>query len=622
MWDSLLAHGVWRGEMWNRRKDGSLYVQQTSISVVRQPDGRISHFIGLSSDISQLKESQLQLERMAYFDALTGLPNRRLLSDRLHQAIANAQRGESLLAICYLDLDGFKPVNDTWGHAAGDSLLVEAAHRLTACVRGGDTVSRLGGDEFVVLLGNLATLDECEVALDRIRRTLATPFPLPAGEVQLSASIGVTLFPMDGADADMLIRHADQAMYGAKQAGRNRYALFDAELARLPDVQRKARQDILDALERDEFVLHYQPKVNMRSGRVIGVEALVRWRHPERGLLQPADFLPVVDMVDLHPEVGRWVLGTALRQMAAWHAQGLDLTVSVNVDAAQLQAADFGTQLGMLLAQHPDVPAGRLELEILETTALDDLSQVSKVIDACHRLGVRFAIDDFGTGYSSLTYLKQLQAETLKIDQTFVRDMLEDPDDLAIVDGIVGLAAAFRREVIAEGVETVAHGRLLLELGCDAAQGYGIARPMAPAALPDWIRAWQQPGEWRGVAPWPREDLPLLTAEVDHLRWLRLFGDVLEGQLSAWPPLDPQVCRFGQWLRTSGRERYGSLPGFARLVESHDALHRTGEEIAHDFARDPQMARDALVRLHACRDHLLAVLADLRLEARAARPEA
>jgi diguanylate cyclase (GGDEF)-like protein/PAS domain S-box-containing protein len=619
MWHTLLERGFWRGEIWNRRKDGSLYVQQTSISVVRQPDGRVSHYIGLSSDVSKLKESQLQLEHMAYFDALTGLPNRRLLSDRLHQAIAGAQRNESLLAICYLDLDGFKPVNDTWGHAAGDSLLVEAARRLTGCVRGGDTVSRLGGDEFVVLLGNLVSLEECEIALERIRKTLATPFPLPAGEARLSASIGVTLFPMDGAEPDMLIRHADQAMYGAKQAGRNRYALFDAELARLPDVQRQARQDILDAIDRDEFVLYYQPKVNMRSGLVTGVEALIRWRHPERGLLQPADFLPVVDMVDLHPEVGQWVLRTALRQMETWQAMGLDLTVSVNVDAAQLQAPDFSERLGILLARHPDVASGRLELEILETTALDDLTQVSRVIDACRGLGIRFAIDDFGTGYSSLTYLKQLQAETLKIDQTFVRDMFEDPDDLAIVDGIVGLAAAFRREVIAEGVETVAHGRLLLELGCNAAQGYGIARPMAAAALPGWIRAWRQPEEWRGVVPWPREDLPLLTVEIDHLRWLRQFGEAMAGQLPDWPTLDPQICRFGQWLDTSGVERYGDLPGFVRLVAAHDKLHRTGEEIARDHARDPLAARDSVVRLHACRDHLLAVLADLRVEARLRR---
>jgi len=619
MWHELLEQGFWRGEMWNRRKDGSYYVQQTSISVVRTPEGKVSHFIGLSSDISALKESQLRLEHMAYFDALTGLPNRRLLSDRLHQAIANAQRSETLLAICYLDLDGFKPVNDNWGHAAGDSLLIEAAHRLVACVRGGDTVSRLGGDEFVVLLGNLAHLDECEIALERVRSSLASPFPLPEGEARLTASIGVTLFPMDGADPDTLIRHADQAMYAAKQGGRNRYALFEAELTSLTEIQRESRQDILNAIERDEFVLYYQPKVNMRSGRVFGAEALIRWQHPQRGLLQPADFLAVVDFVGLQPEVGYWVIQTALRQMEAWLVLGIDLAVSVNIAAEQLQAVDFAARLRTALACHPGVQPARLELEILETTALDDLTQISRVIDTCRGYGVRFAIDDFGTGYSSLTYLKQLLAETLKIDQTFVRDMLEDPDDLAIVDGIVGLAAAFRRDVIAEGVETVAHGRLLLELGCDAAQGFGIARPMPADALPSWLNAWQQPAEWRGVTQWPREDLPLLTVEIDHLRWVKQFDEVCESGAArtvAWPTLDPLECRFGQWLHTTGEARYGKLPGFDALVTEHGALHRTGATIARRFEHDPADARTYLPELYCCRDHLLTALAQLREEAR------
>jgi diguanylate cyclase (GGDEF)-like protein/PAS domain S-box-containing protein len=619
MWQALLEHGSWRGEMWNRRKDGSFYVQQTSISVVRKPDGRISHFIGLSSDVSALKESQMRLEHMAYFDALTGLPNRRLLSDRLQQAIANAQRRESLLAICYLDLDGFKPVNDTWGHAAGDSLLIEAAQRLSSCVRGGDTVSRLGGDEFVVLLGNLANLDECEIALERIRDTLAAPFPLPEGEAQLSASIGVTLFPLDGSDPDTLIRHADQAMYGAKQAGRNRFALFDAEHARQPDVHRKTRQDILNGIARDEFLLHYQPKVNMRSGTVYGAEALLRWLHPERGLLRPADFLADIDAVGLQSEVGRWVMQRALQQMATWRAAGLTLAVSVNIDAAQLQAGDFAAQLQALLASQPDVAPDNFELEILETAALDDLTQVSRVIETCRGYGVRFAIDDFGTGYSSLTYLKQLQVGTLKIDQTFVRDMLEDPDDLAIVDGIVGLAASFRRDVIAEGVETIAHGRLLLELGCDAAQGYGIARPMPAEQLPHWIAAWRQPAEWHDITAWPREDLPLLTVEIDHLRWVRQFDEAcaIGGERAGrWPSLDPAACRFGQWLGTTGRERYGGLPGFKKLVAAHDALHRCGTSLAQRAANDAAAGLAALDELHACRDRLLSALTVLRREAR------
>lgn len=618
MWAQLLSQGFWRGELWNRRKDGSLYVQQTSISVVRTSAGKISHLIGLSSDISDLKESQSQLERLAYFDPLTNLPNRRMLSDRLQQAIAFNQRNERLLAICYLDLDGFKPINDTWGHATGDRLLVEAAERLNACVRGGDTVSRLGGDEFVVLLGNLAHLDECEIALERLRNELCRPFALPEGEALLSASIGVTLYPLDGADADTLIRHADQAMYVSKQGGRNRYTLFDSAHDRLAEVRQESRMAIQAGLDRQEFLLHYQPKVDMRSGEVVGVEALIRWQHPERGFLMPADFLPVIDFVGMQPELGLWVLKTSLEQMEAWRSQGLNIVVSINIAAQQLQTPGFLTALRDILAQHPNIPPIQLELEILETAALEDLSQVSKVIEGCHALGVQFAIDDFGTGYSSLSYLKQLQAGTLKIDQSFVRDMLEDPDDLAIVDGIVGLASAFRREVIAEGVETIAHGRMLMLLGCHLAQGFGIARPMPPTDLPSWIAAWRQPAGWQAVHPWPREDLPLLTVEIDHLRWVRQFQTALQSEshhAANWPALDRHDCRFGMWLDASGKFRYGRLAGFADLVKAHDAVHQVAENLLAMHAQDPAQARDQASSLLASRDTLLTALAELRRQA-------
>ena len=619
MWKTLLEEGFWRGELSNRRKDGGIYIQETSISAVRTPDGKLTHFIGLSSDISELKESQLRLERMAYFDALTGLPNRRMLSDRLHQAIAIALRNELLLAVCYLDLDGFKPVNDTWGHATGDRLLVEAAHRLNACVRGGDTVSRLGGDEFVVLLSNLAHLDECEIALERLRSALCAPFPLPDGEAILSASIGVTLFPMDGADPDTLIRHADQAMYASKQSGRNRYTLFDAENDRQSEIRRESQQAILQGFERNEFLLYYQPKVSMRTGKITGAEALIRWQHPERGLLQPAEFLPVIDFVGLQSELGLWVLQAALQQMKDWLADGLDMVISINIAAQQLQSKSFVETLQDILARYPEVSPPHLELEILETAALDDLTQVSGVISACHALGVKFAIDDFGTGYSSLTYLKQLQAGTLKIDQSFVRDMLEDPDDLAIVDGIVGLAMAFGREVIAEGVETLAHGRLLLQLGCDSAQGYGIARPMPADQLPAWAQAWRQPEEWHDVPIWPREDLPLLTIEIDHLRWVRQFVAALNtegGPAAHWPPLDHRACRFGQWLSGIGKSRYGQLPAYGSLVAVHSTVHEVGADLMHVHQHDPAVARNRIGEMYACRDRLLAQLTVLREEAK------
>ena len=618
MWRDLHEKGFWRGELWNKRKDGSLYYQQTSISAMRSSDGQISHFIGLSSDISELKESQSRLEHMAYFDALTNLPNRRMLSDRLNQAMALALRNQRLLAVCYLDLDGFKPINDTWGHAAGDRLLVEAAYRLLGCVRGGDTVSRLGGDEFVVLLGNLCHFDECEIAIERIRTELSRTFLLPEGEAVLSASIGVTLYPMDGADADTLIRHADQAMYASKQAGRNRYQLFDVEHDRFSEARAASREEIQRGLDRNEFLLHYQPKVDMRTGEVIGAEALIRWQHPQRGLLQPAEFLPVIDFVGMQPDLGRWVLKTALCQMEHWLAHGLSLTVSVNIAAQQLQTAGFMQALRDTLSGHPSVPPQLLELEILETAALEDLTQVSRIIESCHALGVRFAIDDFGTGYSSLNYLKQLQAGTLKIDQSFVRGMLEDPDDLAIVDGIVGLATAFRREVIAEGVETVAHGRMLLHLGCQAAQGYGIARPMPAEDLPKWASAWRQPIEWLDCPVWPREDLPLLTVEIDHLRWVRHFMASLQADSNSnthWPVLDPHECRFGQWLDGGGRQRYGKLAAFDQLFSVHAEVHRKGEEIKQLHAQDPDVARKRSGELKASRERLQAALVALRREA-------
>jgi diguanylate cyclase (GGDEF)-like protein/PAS domain S-box-containing protein len=624
MWAALTSSGNWRGELWNRRKDGSLYVQRTSISAVRDTHGAISHYIGLSYDVTALRESQEQLEQMAYFDALTGLPNRRLLADRLKQAIAQSMRTDKLLAICYLDLDGFKPINDNWGHAAGDRLLVEASSRLTNSVRTGDTVSRLGGDEFVVLLENLSHIDECEYAIERIRKALHQPFQLTEGDAQVSASIGVTLFPIDSSDPDTLIRHADQAMYAAKQGGRNRYQLFDAGGDRLSGARREAMGSIQQAIDRNEFLLYFQPKVNMRSGEILGAEALVRWQHPERGFLHPAEFLPAVDFVGMQTALGDWVLRAAIRQIAAWADAGHTLSVSINVAAEQLQHSDFIDKLQAALAAFPTAKPDQIELELLETAALHDLTEVAGVIERCQALGIHFAIDDFGTGYSSLTYLKQLNARTLKVDQSFVRDMLEDPDDLAIVDGIVGLAAAFRRQVVAEGVETIEHGRLLLQLGCELAQGYGIARPMAPEKLIAWLPQWHQPEEWIDIAPWPREDLPLLTMEVEHRRWITNFTAIMQrtpGEKSdgdeeiKMPPLDPHQCRFGRWLDATGRRRYGHLPALQELDVHHQAVHHKGHELAAVWETDPDAARARLHELASCRDTLLISLAQLRVMA-------
>jgi EAL domain-containing protein (putative c-di-GMP-specific phosphodiesterase class I) len=355
----------------------------------------------------------------------------------------------------------------------------------------------IGGDEFIAVLVDLDNTEDKNPVLDRLLKAAAEPVIVGDAVMKVSVSVGVTLYPQDGADADQLIRHADNAMYVAKQAGKNRYHLFDTALENAIKIQRESIGDIRSALERREFVLHYQPKVNMHTGEVIGVEALIRWQHPDRGLVPPLKFLPAIEGHAISLELGEWVIDTAMSQISQWQSRGVNLPISVNISGYQLQQRNFANRLAVLLAAHPEVNSHYLELEILETSALSDISQVSTTMAACHELGVRFALDDFGTGYSSLTHLRRLPAHLIKIDQSFVRDMLEDADDLAIVEGVVGLAKTFKRDVIAEGVETVAHGVALLQLGCELAQGYGIARPMPAGDIPGWVASWKADDSWQ-----------------------------------------------------------------------------------------------------------------------------
>ncbi|MEI8158221.1 MAG: EAL domain-containing protein [Burkholderiales bacterium] len=506
LWRSLEVKGHWYGEIWNRRKNGEIYAEMLTISAVRDPHGVTQNYVALFSDITAVKEHQSQLEHIAHFDALTNLPNRLLLADRLQQAMAQAQRRGQQLAVVYLDLDGFKGVNDRHGHGVGDQLLIHLATAMKDTLREGDTLARIGGDEFVAVLTDLDGIENCVPMLTRLRGAASAPVQFGAVALQGSASIGVTFYPQaNEIEADQLLRQADQAMYQAKLAGKNRYHVFDSDYDSSMRVHHESLERIRLALAQHEFVLHYQPKVNMHSGQVMGAEALIRWQHPEKGLLAPATFLPVIEDHPLAVAVGEWVIDTALTQIEVWHATGLDLAVSVNIGARQLQQGNFMERLQAILAQHPQVNPSSLELEVLETSALADMEQVSQVIEACHKIGVKFALDDFGTGYSSLTYLKRLRVTLLKIDQSFVRDMLEDPDDLAILQGVIGLAAAFKREVIAEGVETVAHGTALLHLGCELAQGYGIARPMPAEQLPAWAATWRPDAAWC-EPPWLGDD--------------------------------------------------------------------------------------------------------------------
>ena len=496
MWNSLQQHGRWRGEIWNQRKNGEVYAEILSISVVRDAEGAVLHYIAVFTDVSLLKRHEEALERLLHYDPLTGVANRRLLTDRLQQALARARRSGKPLAVCLLDLDGFRLANEQHGEDAGNRLLVGVARHLQAVLRADDTLARLGGDEFVLLLTELHSTQECTQVLDRVLAAARLPVSLGEGpgsgpQVALSASIGVTLFPGDQADPDTLLRHADQAMFQAKDAGRNRYQLFDPEAERRAQAQRSELQRLQLAFEAREFLLFYQPKVELAEGRLSGAEALIRWQHPERGLLPPSEFLPYLPGSALELELGQWVLQTAWDQAAAWQGAGQALSVGVNISAHELLAPGFSQRLAATLARHPGVPPALLELEVLESAAIGDMAQAVAVMRECRGLGVRFALDDFGTGYSSLSYLRQLPVDVIKVDQSFIRNMLASESDLEIVVGVIGLARAFRLEAVAEGVETQEHAQALRRLGCQLAQGYGIARPLPLAQFEAWRAQWQ-----------------------------------------------------------------------------------------------------------------------------------
>ncbi len=480
------------------RADAQERIAETSLVPVVQENRQI--VLCAWHDISdrraneeRLREQQRMLEQIAHYDALTQLPNRLLLADRLHQAMARSRRTGYRITVAYIDLDGFKEVNDRHGHDAGDELLTALAGRMQAALRETDFVSRLGGDEFVAVLGELNDHEDCELLLDRLLQAVAQPIDVSVGAVQVSASVGYTLYPQgQEVDADQLLRQADQAMYQAKVAGKNRHQRFDIEQERVARDLNEGVARIRQALVAGEFELFYQPKVNLGDGALVGVEALLRWRHPERGLLTPDSFLPAIQSLAVSIDLGEWVIAEALAQMRRWGELGLRVPVSVNVGARQLQQPGFVERLQELLAAHPQLEPGMLEIEILESTVLSDTDQVQTVMERCRDLGVAFSLDDFGTGYSSLSHLRRLPVTVLKIDRSFVIDMFSDPEALAIVEGVIGLARALRRGVLAEGVESFQHIGLLRQLGCRHGQGYGIARPMPAHELSDWLQRWRQ----------------------------------------------------------------------------------------------------------------------------------
>jgi len=497
MWQCLIEHGYWKGEVWNRKKNGELYAELLTISSLQDNNGKTLHYMGLFADITQIKNQHRTLEQMAHYDPLTSLPNRSLFLDRFNQAIAHADRTKSSVAVCFIDLDNFKPINDNFGHDIGDKILVEVAERIKYALRNKDTVSRQGGDEFALLLSDVYNFSDCEDILKRIHSSLAKPFMLNGNCHKITASTGVTLYPHDQGDLDTLIRHADQAMYQVKLSGRHGYRLFNKEKDQQIIKKQHKLNKITNAIKHDEFTLYYQPKVNMKTGEVYGVEALIRWLSPTDGLIPPMAFLPILEGTNVDIQIGQWVIDKAIEQLAQWQRKGLMIEVSINISSYHLQSTTFIDDLKDILSKYSDLDTAYIQLEVLESSVLGDLNAISNTLNICRdELGLQIALDDFGTGYSSLTHIKSLPANIIKIDQSFVIDMLDDANNYSIISGVLGLANSFSRDVIAEGVESTAHGLMLLMMGCEKAQGYGIARPMPANDFDNWLTLYQPNKDW------------------------------------------------------------------------------------------------------------------------------
>ncbi len=495
MWEALERERYWQGEIWNRRKDGSVFPAWQTISAVADAEGRVSHFVSAFSDATRYKRAEAEIERLAYYDQLTRLPNRRLLLDRLGQALAASALDGRHGALLFIDLDNFMVLNDTSGHRIGDRLLTEVAQRLRVCVREGDTVARLGGDEFVVMLQGLdkdrgVAATQAEAAGEKIRGAFGRPFVLgDAGQgvgatpYQCTASIGADLFSGHRLSVEDLLKHAEVAMYQAKSAGRNAIHFFDPAMQASLEARAGLEADLRSALSGGQFELHYQPQV-ARDGAVVGAEALLRWRHPVRGMVSPAEYIPLAEDTGLILPIGRWVLETACERLRRWQESEATrgLQIAINVSARQFGQPDFVETVRTAL-ERSGVPPDRLKLELTESLVLDDVDSTIDKMNALKAQGVGFSMDDFGTGYSSLSYVKRLPLDQLKIDQSFVRDITTDPGDAVIVSAIIGMAASFGLTVIAEGVETPEQQDFLARHGCAVFQGALFSRPLPPDAF-------------------------------------------------------------------------------------------------------------------------------------------
>jgi len=482
LWDTSINNGAWEGEIWNRRKNGDVYPEWLSISTIKNINGEISHFVAVFNDISELKRKDEHIRHQAYHDPLTDLPNRSLFNDRLKVSIRHASRSNSQLAVIFLDLDHFKNVNDSLGHIVGDQLLQEVAQRLKACIRESDTIARIGGDEFVFLIENLDGPLGVIGFVERMITESIRAFMIEGNELFVTSSIGISIYPTDGEDEVVLLKNADMAMYHAKQQGRNNFQFYSEIMNDRMEQRINMENGMRKALNQDHFELYYQPIIDLKDERLNGVEALIRWKDPEKGMVSPAEFIPLAEDTGQIVPIGTWVLLEAVRQISTWQKMGLPpIFVSVNVSARQFESGFYDEVVGVL--DEFKVDSNWLTVEITENLIMTNREKVTEVLNRLKDLGVSISIDDFGTGYSSLSYLKNFPLHNLKIDRSFVVDLPGSKESASIAKAIIAMAKSLGLHIVAEGVEDKDQLDFLMAAGCDKIQGYYYYKPMAAADL-------------------------------------------------------------------------------------------------------------------------------------------
>ena len=611
LWQEVATNGRWKGKIINRRKNGEIFEEYLSIVSTPSVDGRSSQYISTFTSLMNLAGEESSAPWSAYYDPLTHLPNRILFLDRLNVAIERVKRMGMQLAVCSMDLDDFSQLNALYGHEIGDQLLIEVANRIQARMRKSDTVSRPSGDEFILLFQELAHLSDFDRLLTDVMTEIAKPYLINNEVIYPAVSAGVSFYSLHGGTADELLRNADKAMYRAKDTGKNHYSIYNADQDHMVNTDSIDYSRLYQALQNNEFVLYYQPKVEMRKHRVYGVEALIRWQHPVRGLILPGEFLPSVEHTDFMILLDDWVKEEALRQMERWQDNGLHLKVSVNLSAKRFNHGNFADHLRESLGKHPQVNPEDLELELLETDELGNLLDSKTILDACRALGVRVSLDDFGSGYSSLTYLSNLPLDILKIDQTFVREMSHHEGNLAIISAVIELSRVFQCEVIAEGVETLEHGKTLIQLGCNLAQGFFIAKPMPAQKVEEWVLNWKGIPEWEVAREMNAAHYlsQLFLLPLEHRQWVDQLVHYIEssvGDNSRPPELDTHTCYFGRWYDHIGKNRFGEIQQVHEIRSVHEQIHAVGCTLVEFKEQGKlQQARAGIPQLLTYRDQLL-----------------